>query len=96
MKTMYVYILANDARFLYTGVTNDLRRRLSEHRGGHIATFTSRFRIHRLVYFEAIDGPRRAIRREKQIKNWKRYQRVALVESRNPDWEDLAADWIVA
>lgn len=77
---------------LYVGVTNDLRRRVREHRTSTLG-FTAAYRVHRLVYFEAISGPRAAIAREKQIKAWARRKRVALVQSTNPLWKDLAADW---
>ena len=88
----YVYILSSRSRTLYTGVTNNLARRISEHREGLIPGFTSRYRIHRLVYFERYKNVRRAIAREKQIKGWLRAKKVALVEERNPTWDDLAAD----
>ena len=88
----YVYILSSRSRTLYTGATNNLARRISEHREGLIPGFTSRYRIHRLVYFERYKNVRRAIAREKQIKGWLRAKKVALIEERNPTWDDLAAD----
>ncbi|OFW39769.1 MAG: hypothetical protein A3J28_01370 [Acidobacteria bacterium RIFCSPLOWO2_12_FULL_60_22] len=92
----YVYILSSRSRTLYTGATNNLARRISEHREGLIPGFTSRYRIHRLVYFERYKNVRRAIAREKQIKGWLRAKKVALIEERNPTWDDLAADWFPA
>ena len=89
MRTYYVYIVASRSRVLYTGVTNDLARRVDEHKRGVNAGFTSRYRITRLVYFEEFTDIRDAITREKQIKDWTRSRRVALIERRNPLWEDL-------
>ncbi len=94
-KRYYVYILASRSRnlYLYTGVTNDLRRRVLEHKQGLLAGFTKKYRIHRLVYFESFNDVREALGREKQIKAWRREKRVALIKSGNPAWDDLAADW---
>ena len=89
MRTYYVYIMASRSRVLYTGVTNDLARRVDEHKRGVNAGFTSRYRITRLVYFEEFADIRDAIAREKQVKDWTRARRVALVEQRNPLWQDL-------
>ncbi|OFV94937.1 MAG: endonuclease [Acidobacteria bacterium RIFCSPLOWO2_12_FULL_54_10] len=89
----YVYILSSRSRNLYTGVTNNLTRRVAEHRQGLIPGFTSRYRIHRLVYYEPYRSIRSAIEREKQIKGWLRAKKVALIEKHNPTWDDLAADW---
>ena len=90
-RLYYVYILASRSRTLYTGVTNHLVRRIQEHRDGLVPGFTSRYRIHRLVYFEMFRDIRGAIAREKQIKGWSRAKKVALIEEQNPTWEDLAA-----
>lgn len=92
MRQMYVYIIASRSRTLYVGVTNNIRRRLREHRAGQ-GRFTSRYRICRLVYVEAIRGPMNAIRREKQIKGWLRVKKVALIARENPAWNDLASGW---
>jgi putative endonuclease len=92
---MFVYILASRSRVLYVGVTNDLVRRVWEHRSGTIAGFTRRYGVHQLVYFEAVTEPEPAIRREKQIKGWARTKKVAMIESSNPTWEDLAEHWFV-
>jgi len=78
---------------LYAGVTNDLARRVREHRLGEHEGFTKTYRVHRLVFFECFHDPRSAIAREKQIKSWRRDKKVALIETANPSWEDLAAEW---
>ena len=92
---MYVYILANATNVcIYTGVTRDLIRRLYEHRHGlDPDSFTAKYRVHKLVYFEETPDPRAAIEREKQIKSWSRKKKNLLIESLNPDWRDLSADW---
>jgi putative endonuclease len=89
----YTYIVASRSRTLYTGITNNLARRISEHREGVVSGFTRKYRIHRLVYFEAHDDVRTAIMREKQIKGWLRAKKIALIEAQNPAWDDLAAAW---
>ena len=92
-KRMYVYILASLSRTLYTVVTNNIERRMYEHRNKLTPGFATSYRINRLVYFEVVYGPMNAIRREKQIKAWTREKRMALVESTNAGWLDLARDW---
>jgi putative endonuclease len=89
----WVYVLASDHRTLYTGVTNDLERRLYEHRHGITRGFTKKYNVHRLVYFEATDDPVAAITREKEIKGWARRKKLALIEERNPDWRDFSEEW---
>jgi putative endonuclease len=89
-KTYYVYILASPSRALYTGVTNDLARRLHEHRTGVASAFTRRYSVHRLVHIETATNPRDAIARETQIKRWTRRKKIALIEMTNPMWEELA------
>ncbi len=91
-----MYIMASRSRVLYTGVTNDLARRVDEHKRGLAAGFTSRYHITRLVYFEEFSDVRDAIAREKQIKGWVRERKVGLIEAKNPAWEDLAARWLEA
>ena len=88
--TFYVYILASRSRALYTGVTNDLPRRLYEHRSGTASAFTRRYSVHRLVHVETATNPRDAIAREKQIKRWTRSKKIALIEAANPGWEELS------
>jgi putative endonuclease len=90
---MFVYVLASRTKRLYVGVTNDLVRRVWEHRFGQHAGFTKKYSIIRLVYFETFRRADDAIRREKQVKGWGRVQRLALVESDNPEWRDLAERW---
>ena len=89
-RSYYVYTLASRSRTLYTGVTDNLERRMIEHREGHVPGFTTRYRIFRLVHFEEFGDIGAAIAREKEIKGWNRAKKVALIEARNPTWEDLA------
>ena len=90
----YVYILANRSHTLYTGVTNDLEHRVRQHKAkGNPTSFTARYNITRLVYFEAFNDVCQAIESEKRIKGWVRSKKVALIEKRNKYWRDLAADW---
>ncbi len=85
----WVYILSSKSRRIYTGVTNDIGRRVREHKEGQIEGFTRRYRINRLVYFERYHYVRNAIAREKEIKSLNRAKRVALIEQMNPTWSDL-------
>jgi len=89
----FVYILSSKSRRLYTGVTNDLFRRVLEHKRGEIPGFTQHYKINRLVYYEEFQYIGNAIRREKVIKGWLRARKVALIEHENPTWDDLAVDW---
>jgi putative endonuclease len=92
-KAMFVYILASKTRRVYVGVTNDLVRRVWEHRSGIVPGFTRRYSIYRLVYFETFNGPAEAILREKQIKSYARVKKIAMINSSNSDWHDLAEHW---
>ena len=92
MCRCYVYILASRSRVLYTGITNDLRRRVAQHKAGELPGFTRKNRVSKLVYFEATSDVRVAIAREKQIKGWLRDRKVALIETANPEWEDLSSE----
>ncbi len=92
MKEYFVYILSNSSGTLYTGVTNNLKRRLGEHKSGEIPGFASRYHLGRLVCFEKTGQIRSAIEREKQIKGWMRKKKVELIESMNPNWNDLSAE----
>lgn len=92
MRRLYVYVLASKSGVLYVGVTNDVRRRVAEHRSSRVG-FSAAYRVHRLVYVEAIDGPLAAIAREKQLKRWTRKKKLALVRAANPTWVDLARGW---
>jgi putative endonuclease len=89
----WVYIVASKSRRIYTGVTNDIARRVREHKEGLIEGFTQRYRINRLVYHEGFRYIDNAIEREKQIKSMDRAKRVALIESINPTWDDLSEEW---
>jgi putative endonuclease len=89
-----VYIMTNYAHTLYTGVTNDLERRVYEHKNKMVPGFTSRYGLNSLVYFDATENVESAILREKQIKGWLRKKKVALIESMNPEWKDLSTDWL--
>jgi putative endonuclease len=93
IRTYWVYILASRSRVLYTGVTNDLVRRVKEHKQHLIPGFTQKYRVTRLVYFEPFGDIRDAIAREKQIKGWVRARKIELIEARNPTWADLADHW---
>ena len=92
-KQFYVYIMTNKSRTLYTDVTNDLARRVYEHRKKLVAGFTAKYNIDRLVYYEATEDVNSGISREKQIKGWLRAKKIALIESMNPKWMDLSARW---
>jgi putative endonuclease len=86
----FVYMMTNRTRsVLYTGVTNDLRRRVSEHQLGIGGVFTNHYLVHTLVYYETYPSVVAAITREKQIKSWNRKRKNKLVESRNPKWEPM-------
>ncbi|MDO8615649.1 MAG: GIY-YIG nuclease family protein [Dehalococcoidia bacterium] len=91
MRTYYVYVMTNRRGTLYTGVTNDLQRRLQEHRNGSSA-FTSRYGLTKLIYFEMTEDVQAAIAREKQIKGWTRAKKLALVRAANGALKDLAPE----
>ena len=94
MRQYYVYILTNKKQgVLYTGVTNDLERRMYEHKNKLIPGFASKYNLKKLVYFEETTDVNAAIAREKQIKCWLRKKKVALIESDNPEWNDLGEKW---
>lgn len=92
----YVYILSNwNNRVLYTGMTNNLERRLYEQKHHLVKGFTSKYNIGKLLYFDSTEDVKQAIEREKQIKGWIRSKKVALIEGMNPGWHDLSKDWNV-
>jgi putative endonuclease len=93
VKQYYVYIMTNRSRTLYTGVTDDLIRRVYEHKNKLVRGFTQRYNITMLVYYEATGDIQAAIQREKQIKGWLREKKIALIEAANPGWEDLSEGW---
>ena len=88
----WVYILSSRSRTLYIGVTNGLHKRVHQHRNQNSGTFTARYQITRLVYFESFQYINKAIAREKELKHWTRAQKICLIEAINPTWEDLLAD----
>jgi putative endonuclease len=85
----WVYILANRSHTLYIGMTNSLRTRIAQHRKQKPGSFTTRYNITRLVYCEQFQYVNNAIAREKELKHWTRAQKIALIESTNPTWEEL-------
>src|ERR1035441_5870952 len=92
-RRYFVYIMTNPSKTLYTGITNSIRRRVREHKLKLTPGFAAKYNITRLVYFETCGDVRNAIEREKQIKAWTRAKRVALIESVNPEWDDLSREW---
>ena len=89
-KRYYTYILTNKYNeVLYIGVTNDLARRVAEHRSGSIPGFTQKYNCHKLVYFEEYSEVEMAIAREKQLKKWSRPKKETLIATKNKEWEDL-------
>jgi putative endonuclease len=94
MKSCFTYILASKSRVLYVGVTNNIERRVFEHKEKIEGGFTARYNVNRLVYFETYHDVRDAIAREKQLKGWRRERKIALIESVNPTWRDLSDDRI--
>jgi putative endonuclease len=93
MKRYYVYILTSKTGTLYIGVTNDLKRRIYEHKCGLVEGFTKRYNINRLVYFEETTEINEAINREKEIKRWRRSRKIDLIKSMNSEWKDLSDGW---
>jgi putative endonuclease len=93
-KTYFTYLLTNDRHsVLYIGMTNDLQRRIREHRQGKVEGFTKQYNVKKLLWFEEYGEVRDAIRREKQLKNWRRQWKWDLVREANPELRDLAGDW---
>lgn len=91
MRRFYVYLLTNArCTVFYVGVTNNVQRRMVEHKHGLKERFTKRYGVHRLVYYEVYDDAMTAIRREKQLKRWRRSWKVDLIRCRNPGFRDLA------
>src|ERR1044072_7699007 len=86
-RRYWVYIMASRSRVVYIGVTNDLDRRVNEHKEGLVAGFTQKYHVDRLVYQEEFTDIRDAIAREKEMKGWVRWRKIALIEERNPVWE---------
>ena len=94
MKSYYVYILASKRNgTLYIGFTDDLQRRVREHKEKSVSGFTAKYNINLLVYYEEYDNSDDAFIRERRMKKWKRNWKLKLIEKHNPNWEDLAKDW---
>ena len=89
----FVYIMASISKVIYIGVTNNIWRRVLEHKQGKIKGFTQKYRCKKLVYYESTNDISVALTREKQLKKWRREKKVALIEEMNPNWEDLSKDW---
>ena len=92
-KTYYVYLPASRTYTLHTGITGNLEGRLRQHKEKEVRGFTSRYDVTRLVHYEEYQYVWDAITRERQIKDWRRSKKIALIESLNPEWKDLPADW---
>jgi putative endonuclease len=90
----FMYIMTNSTRtVLYTGMTNNLERRVAEHKAHQNKGFTDNYNVTSLVYYETFESPKDAIAREKQIKKWSRVKKKMLIDQMNPVWEDLASSW---
>ena len=93
VKTYYVYILVSKAGVLYTGITNNIKHRVFQHKTKQVKSFTSKYKVDSLAYLETFSDPITAISREKQIKSFRREKKVALIDSINSDWADLSDGW---
>ncbi len=89
----HVYIMTNKSGTLYTGIANNIRKRVYEHKNKLILGFTKKYNISCLIYFETFGDVYSAIAREKTIKGWLRKKKIELIRETNPDWKDLAEDW---
>ena len=85
--------MASESGTLYTGMTNNIKKRVYEHKNHVIEGFTEKYNVSKLIYFETFNDPTSAIKREKQIKAWRREKKVALIDAKNPGWDDLSKDW---
>lgn len=94
-RRYYVYIAGSLSGTLYTGMTNNLHKRMWQHENKVFEGFTAQYDVDRLLYWESYDDVRNAINREKVLKGWTRAKKIALIESMNPQWVDLAAEWYV-
>ncbi|MCB0198070.1 MAG: GIY-YIG nuclease family protein [Anaerolineae bacterium] len=92
-KHYYVYMMTSPSGTLYIGMTNNLQRRVYEHKHGLIEGFTKKYNVTRLVYFEETSDVHAALHREKQIKKWRRSKKLDLITASNPKWQDLSEDW---
>ncbi len=92
-KKYYIYIMTNRSKTLYIGVTSNIIKRVFEHKNKLVSGFTRKYNISKLVYFEITSDIQTALKREKQLKGWLRSKKIVLIESLNPDWNDLSAEW---
>jgi putative endonuclease len=92
-REYFVYIVCSNSGTLYIGMTNSIYRRALQHKRGKIEGFAAKYGCHRLVHYESFDDVLKAIDREKQLKRWVRRKKIALIESKNPRWADLAEKW---
>jgi len=93
-KNFFIYILASKKEgVLYIGLTNNLNRRIWEHKNNYVKGFTSKYKVYKLVYYEVFEDVHEAIYREKCLKRWKRQWKIELIEKENPDWIDLSIQW---
>jgi putative endonuclease len=95
MKEPCVYLMSNHSRTLYIGVTSELAGRVWQHKTSALKGFTNRYRMTKLVCYEEWPSMNDAIAREKRLKGWLRAKKVALIEERNPSWDDLSSSWFV-
>jgi putative endonuclease len=93
MKVCYVYLIVSETGTLYTGVTSNLVYRIGQHKNHVYVGFSCRHSVYKLLYYETFGTPIEAIRREKQIKSWRREKKIQLIALKNPGWQDLSADW---
>ena len=92
-KTYYVYIMSSQRRVLYIGITGHIERRVRQHKSHALGRFTAKYNVTNLVYFERFGSVGKALRREKELKDWRRERKVALIETENPKWRDLSYGW---
>lgn len=89
-RNYYIYILTNKSNTLYVGVTNDLQKRIWEHKEKIVSSFSSKYNLNKLIYFEEYKNVGEAIKREKQIKGWVRKKKIKLIKTKNPEFKDLS------
>ena len=94
MDKHYVYIMSSKTKVLYVGMTNNIARRVYEHKNKTNVGFTAKYNVDSLVYFEKVENEVTAKKREKQLKGWLREKKIKLIEEKNPNWEDLSAPWL--
>ena len=94
MEKHYVYIMSSKAKVLYVGMTNNLPRRMYEHKNKMNIGFTAKYNVNQLFYFEEVENRVSALKREKQIKGWLRIKKIELIENKDPDWNDLIDDFL--